>query len=253
MKILRTRRALIQYRSRLKGSVGFVPTMGALHAGHLSLVNRARRESDHVMVSIFVNPTQFGPKEDFRKYPRTLKKDLALLRAAKCDAVFAPRSVTEVYARTDETKITARPSLTSRLEGTFRPGHFDGVCTVVFKLFSWVRPARAYFGLKDFQQVQVVKAMVEDLEIPVDVIECETLREETGLAMSSRNVYLSERARRSAAVIYRALSTSRSLVQARRIILREGLKIQYLESWMGRWLFAGMIDGVRLIDNVAKK
>jgi pantoate--beta-alanine ligase len=193
--------------ARARGaSIGVVPTMGALHEGHLTLVDAARRECEVVIVTIFVNPTQFGPKEDFAKYPRTLQADVTLLAQRGVDVVFAPET-TAMYGPLHATKVeVAGPALP--LEGEFRPTHFSGVATIVLKLFNIVPANRAYFGRKDFQQVLVVRRMVADLDVPVEIVTCPIARDPDGLAMSSRNVYL------SAAERERALSLSRSLRQA---------------------------------------
>ncbi len=198
--------------------VGFVPTMGALHAGHLSLVRRARRECGAVVVSIFVNPTQFGRGEDFGRYPRTLKRDLELLAALKPDAVFAPGEA-EMYPPEAATWVEVEGPLTRRLEGAFRPGHFRGVATVVAGLFLLVRPDRAYFGLKDYQQYLVVRKMVRDLHFPLKVVGCPTERERDGLALSSRNRYLDPEERRLAPLLHR------SLERAGELLRREGLPV----------------------------
>jgi pantoate--beta-alanine ligase len=190
-------------------TVGFVPTMGYLHAGHLSLVEMARSQNDIVVVSIFVNPTQFGPNEDLSRYPRDMERDLALLKEAGVDWVFTP-TVDEIYAPGYSTYIDVR-EVTSRLEGAARPGHFQGVATVVAKLFNIVQPHRAYFGQKDAQQVVVVRKMVRDLNFPVEIVVGETMREPDGLAMSSRNVYLNPEERQAALVLYKALSAARKL------------------------------------------
>lgn len=265
MKVLKTRKALISWRQRHRGSLGFVPTMGALHQGHLHLVERARRESSKVVVSIFVNPTQFGPGEDFRKYPRTLSRDLALLRKAGVAAVFCPRDASQVYEREDETRICPPRSLASILEGRFRPGHFDGVATVVYKLFSWIRPTYAYFGEKDYQQLKVIEALVRDFCLPLVVRAVPTQREPTGLALSSRNAYLSASDRQYAAHLHTCLKMAPSIREARKRILRLGFKIDYVEAWKTdltapatkpqgrvRWLAAVRWKGVRLIDNVLR-
>ena len=189
------------------GTWGLVPTMGFLHAGHLSLVERARRENDHVGVSIFVNPTQFGPTEDLAAYPRDLAHDLALLAGAGVDLVWNP-PVDEVYPAGFQTYVTVE-EVTRRLEGAVRPVHFRGVATIVAKLFNVFQPDRAYFGQKDAQQVVVIKQMARDLGFPLDVVVCPIMREPDGLAMSSRNVYLTAEQRRAAPVLYRALSTAR--------------------------------------------
>jgi len=193
----------------LPGTWGLVPTMGALHEGHLSLVRRARRENDRVAVSIFVNPTQFAPGGDFDKYPRPLERDLALLRAEGVDLVFAP-PIQEIYPAGYQTYVTVE-EVTKPLEGAMRPGHFRGVATVVAKLFNIFQPDRAYFGQKDAQQVVVIKQLVRDLNFPVEIIVGETQREPDGLAMSSRNIYLSPDERQAAVVLYRALLVAQAL------------------------------------------
>jgi pantoate--beta-alanine ligase len=185
------------------GALGLVPTMGFLHEGHLSLVRRAKAECGTVAVSIFVNPTQFAPHEDFERYPRDMQRDLALLRQAGADLVFTP-SPAEMYPPGSAARIDVGP-VARPLEGAVRPGHFDGVATVVAKLFNIVQPTRAYFGQKDAQQTVVIRQMVRDLDMPVEVVVAPTVREADGLAMSSRNSYLTAAQRASAAVLYRAL------------------------------------------------
>ncbi len=180
-----------------------MPTMGALHAGHLSLVERARSDNDRVVVSVFVNPLQFGPGEDFDRYPRRLDADLELLSSAGVDAVYTP-SADVMYPRGASTRVVVH-DLTETLEGSHRPGHFEGVTTVVMKLFEAVRPHRAYFGQKDAQQLAVVRRMARDLDTGIEVIGCPIVREADGLALSSRNLYLSPQARRAALVLNRAL------------------------------------------------
>lgn len=191
------------------GELGFVPTMGYLHEGHLSLVRRARAECPAVAVSIFVNPTQFAPHEDFERYPRDLNRDLALLEKEGVDLVFAP-SREEMYPEGFGTYVVL-PAADEALEGAARPGHFRGVATVVCKLFNIVQPTRAYFGQKDAQQVMVVHQMVRDLNIPTTIVVLPTVREPDGLAMSSRNTYLSPDERRAAPVIYRGLQAAERL------------------------------------------
>ncbi len=205
MEIIETIAVLRQARARF-GRLGLVPTMGYLHEGHLSLVRQARAECGAVAVSIFVNPTQFGPREDLSRYPRDLERDLRLLREEKVDLVFVP-SVAEIYPNGFSTFVDVR-DVTEMLEGAARPGHFRGVATVVCKLFNIVQPTRAYFGQKDAQQTVVVRKMVRDLDMPLDVVVVPTMREPDGLAMSSRNVYLSAEQRRAATVLYRALSAA---------------------------------------------
>ncbi len=180
--------------------VGVVPTMGALHAGHLALVQEAKRHAQRVVVTIFVNPTQFGPGEDFTRYPRDLEGDLKKCASAGADLVFSPEDATAIYPTGDETRVRV-PETAKHLEGAFRPHHFEGVATVVLKLFQLVGPSVAIFGRKDYQQLQVVKRMVRDLFLPIEVVGHPTVREMDGLAMSSRNAYLSPEDRRSARAI----------------------------------------------------
>ena len=203
MQVLTTIAEFSQWRASATPPVGFVPTMGYLHEGHLSLVRRARSENSSVVVSIFVNPTQFGPNEDFQRYPRDLNRDLGLLETEQVDAVFTPE-VDEMYPA-GATTIVDVGALSNILEGASRPGHFRGVATVVCKLFHLVQPHRAYFGEKDYQQLQVIQRMVHDLRMPVKVIGCPTIREPDGLAMSSRNVYLSPAERHAAVALSQAL------------------------------------------------
>ncbi len=194
-------------RLLLDGRLGLVPTMGYLHEGHLSLARRAREECDSVVASIFVNPTQFGPTEDLSKYPRDLDRDLSLLEAAGVDLVWTPDNET-MYPPDFSTWVEVE-GLTRPLEGAARPGHFRGVTTVVAKLFNVVQPQAAYFGQKDAQQAAVVRKMTRDLNFPVEIVVCPTVREADGLAMSSRNSYLSPEERKSAVVLFRALTAAR--------------------------------------------
>jgi len=207
MEVISTIEAFRAAKAALPGSWGLVPTMGYLHAGHLSLVKRARAENDHVAVSIFVNPTQFGPNEDLAAYPRDLDRDLRLLEALDVDLVFNP-SPEVMYPPNYQTYVTVE-DVTNVLEGASRPGHFRGVATVVAKLFNIVGAERAYFGQKDAQQTIVIKRMVQDLNMPIDIIICPTQREADGLAMSSRNTYLDAEQRRAAPVLYRALCAAK--------------------------------------------
>jgi pantoate--beta-alanine ligase len=194
-------------------TVGLVPTMGYLHAGHLSLARAARRECSTVVVSIFVNPAQFGPREDLSRYPRDLPRDLALLEEARVDYVFTP-TISEVYPPGFASYIDPVGPLVERLEGASRPGHFRGVATVVAKLFQITRPQRAYFGQKDAQQVAVIRQLIADLHFPLALCVLPTVREADGLALSSRNAYLSPEERQAATVLYRALSQARRLIEA---------------------------------------
>ncbi len=266
MKILRTRKSFQIWRSQIGNqSIGFVPTMGALHSGHLSLVSKAQAENDLGVVSLFVNPTQFGRNEDFKTYPRTLKKDLKVLGESKVNAVFVPQSVSEIYPEGfRQVGVIPRKNLSNILEGKFRPDFFLGVATVVLKLFEIVRPHRAYFGEKDFQQIRVVEALVEDFFLPVQIRRCPTRREPSGLAMSSRNEYLSAMDRQAAAALYQVISKEAKISTARRKLRQLGFQIDYLEAWEAnllrrkattpcRWLVAVRFKGVRLIDNLLKR
>ena len=196
-------------RRELAEPVGFVPTMGYFHEGHLSLVRHARAENSTVVVSIFVNPTQFGPQEDFGSYPRDPQRDLAMLEEEKTDVVFMP-SVAEMYPPQFNSWVEVG-KVTERLEGASRPGHFKGVTTVVAKLFNIVQPTRAYFGQKDAQQAIVIKQMVADLNMNLEVVTLPTVREPDGLAMSSRNTYLNPQERQAAVVLYQALNLAQQL------------------------------------------
>jgi len=207
IKILSSLSDLRQARTALPGTFGLMPTLGALHEGHLSLVRRAKAECDHVGVSIFVNPTQFGPSEDLSRYPRDLDRDLKLLEPLGVDVAWTPTPEI-VYPPGFQTWVNVE-EVSAPLEGKQRPGHFRGVATVVAKLFNAFTPDKAYFGQKDAQQVAVIKRMAQDLNFPVEVVVCPTLREPDGLAMSSRNVYLNPKERQAAAVLYRALSAAK--------------------------------------------
>jgi pantoate--beta-alanine ligase len=213
MDVIRTvsdMRATARAHARAGQSVGLVPTMGAFHDGHLSLMRAARSSCDAVVVSIFVNPLQFGPNEDFEAYPRDEKRDLRLARAEEVDVVFVP-SEGEIYAPDHSTVVNVGP-LGTILEGEARPGHFEGVCTIVAKLFNIVGPSTAFFGRKDAQQVAVVKRMVSDLCFGLEIAVCPTVREPDGLAMSSRNRFLDYTDRKSAGVLFRALKSGERLV-----------------------------------------
>jgi len=208
--------AALRYRvreARATGAIGFVPTMGALHEGHLTLVRQARAECKTVVVSIFVNPTQFNDKKDLEKYPRDLERDIALCQEAGAHLVFAPEPE-EIYPDGFCTAVTVDGSLTQTLEGKYRPGHFAGVTTVVAKLLHIVQPDRAYFGEKDWQQLKVVQRMVTDLNLPVEIVPCATVREVDGLAMSSRNIRLSPEARKQAAFLPYLLNTAQDIFDA---------------------------------------
>lgn len=273
MLLLRNPKAM---RSWAKGrKIGFVPTMGSLHDGHSSLIRRARKENDFVVVSIFVNPTQFGPSEEFKKYPRNLKADLSLLEKEKVDAVFAPFAKA-MYPQGVRIFVKAGKAA-KPLEGVFRPGHFDGVCTVVFRLLEIIQPQKAYFGRKDFQQALVVKDMGTGLKLPVRIVTCPTVREKDGLAESSRNVFLSPEERAVAPVLFHTLQVAKREIQAGEtprdvektalaVLNLCGFKVQYfsiadaktlkpirsLKKIKGRILIAAaaLLGKTRLIDNV---
>jgi len=254
--------------------VGFVPTMGYLHEGHLALVRRARAENPFVAVSIFVNPLQFGPGEDYDRYPRDEARDLAMLEAEGVDLVFLP-GPEGLYPEGFSTHVEVTGPLTERFEGAHRPGHFRGVTTVVAKLFNLIRPDRAYFGEKDFQQLAVVRRMVRDLNFPIEIVGVPTVREPDGLARSSRNVYLTPEHRKEAPKLYRALLAAREAARAGRSVAEAGVEakaildtipdfsldylaivhpdtLSPLERWVpgARALVAGRFPEVRLIDNL---
>ena len=211
MQVINTIAEMRKLRRQLSEPVGFVPTMGYFHEGHLSLVRQARKENPTVVVSIFVNPTQFGPGEDFQDYPRDLNRDLELLEREKVDIVFVP-SEEEIYPRGFNSWVDVE-KVTERLEGASRPGHFRGVATICAKLFNIIQPTRAYFGQKDAQQATVIKKMVADLNMNLEIVVVPTVRESNGLAMSSRNTYLNPEERQAATVLFKALSLARELWQ----------------------------------------
>lgn len=257
--------------------IGCVPTMGALHRGHLSLIDAARRESDFVVVTIFVNPTQFAPHEDLARYPRPLEADLTACRASGVDLVFHP-DVDVVYPRRNATFVEV-PGLSDTLEGAFRPGHFRGVATVVLKLLNMVLPDIAFFGRKDYQQQLLIRQMVADLDVPVEIRTCPIIREPDGLALSSRNVYLSQAERETALAIFSSLETARQRIEGEQaspefvrtelqksLSVVDGLSLDYatiadavtLREISGQddtkelvALVAARVGETRLIDNVA--
>jgi len=231
------------------GTVGFVPTMGALHRGHVSLVERSVRENSATIVSIFVNATQFNESADLANYPRTLEQDLAVLECEGVDYVLLPRHE-QLYPdgyryRVVETECAAT------LEGVHRPGHFDGVLTVVLKLLQLAAADRAYFGEKDWQQLHLIRGMADAFFLPTSIVACPTVRESSGLAMSSRNARLEARDVDRAATLYRALSESPSAAAAREMLEAEGFHVDYVEDRDARRLAAVRLGGVRLIDNVS--
>ena len=250
--------------------IGLVPTMGALHEGHLSLVRAARAQADVVVLSVFVNPLQFGPHEDLARYPRNEQRDLELAEEEKVDVTFLP-SVEEMYPPGADVRVSAGP-LGTILEGALRPGHFDGVCTVVAKLFNLVEPELAFFGQKDAQQVAVLRAMIQALSYKTRLVVCPTVREPDGLALSSRNAYLSPAGRAKARLLYRSLTAGAELVAAggspeeveagmAQILSQEGLQVDYARVVeprdLGPWtsgdallVVAAKVEGTRLIDNL---
>lgn len=228
--------SLIDFERRENRRVGLVPTMGALHEGHLSLVTRAKQDCDVAVATIFVNPTQFGPNEDFSKYPRTLETDLEKLVSVGCDYVFVP-AADEIYRPSHSTYVDP-PHVASQWEGAIRPGHFRGVTTIVLKLFMMVPAHIAFFGRKDYQQVAVIKGMVDDLNLPIRIETCDTIRESDGLAMSSRNRYLSADERQ------RALSLSRALNTAKEMISNGERDASIIEAAMNAVLQAAPVDKI---------
>jgi len=276
MVLVKTKKELRQFLKplRKKGSTGFVPTMGALHSGHLSLVNQAGRENPVVVVSIFVNPTQFNDPNDLKRYPRNLDADLKMLESTGCDLVFAP-DAEEIYPEPDTRKFDFG-QLERVMEGKHRPGHFNGVAQVVSRLFEIVNPNKAYFGLKDFQQLAIIQKMVQMLKMPVEIVACPIIREKSGLAMSSRNELLAAEERENAALIYETLSNAKNLAGAKSVRELETrvietinknpfLNVEYFEivdfenlqpvkSWSDKGRKIGCIavfcGKVRLIDNI---
>lgn len=263
------------YAAANAGKIGFVPTMGYLHEGHLSLVERARAENERVVVSIFVNPAQFNDPADLEKYPVDLDRDFAMLEKAGVSAVFVPPR-SEIYPRGVPPLVMAYPQIMNRLCGAHRPGHFEGVLLIVHNLLQWVAPAHAYFGLKDYQQYLLIRKMAEDLEFTSSIVGCPLIREEDGLAMSSRNVRLSNAGRVEALAISRALFHAADLyregkavseVQSALMQKLQPLQVEYAELCDADTLepltaerqaaaliaVAAYVDGVRLIDNVLLK
>jgi pantoate--beta-alanine ligase len=275
MQVVRTIADCRVERAKLaRKKVGLVPTMGALHAGHVALIDAAKNQSSAVVVSIFVNPTQFGPKDDYQKYPRPLEQDLAKCEAAGVDVVFNPPAE-EMYRPGSPDVAIDVPALSSVLEGKHRPGHFKGVCQVVAKLFNIVRPSLAFFGQKDYQQFRVLSAMVEALDLPIDVRGVPTVRDPDGLALSSRNQYLSPTERERALSISRALGigegefksgvrqTNRLIATMQHVLLEQHLSIDYVAAVDAFTLkpvevissptvlaIAARVGATRLIDNV---
>lgn len=257
MKLLNSKQELqiakTEYQATNKRTA-LVPTMGALHQGHLSLIKLAKESADSIIVSIFVNPLQFGANEDFSKYPRTLDKDLDLLKDLKPDYVFAP-SAEDLYSPPAK-EIKANPEIANKLCGLTRPGHFDGVVTVVNLLFELIEPDYAIFGEKDYQQLKVIESMVRELNLKTKIIPAPVVRESSGLALSSRNQYLSRSQKDLATNIYKQLSwlsKNHSPENSNKVIIelnKLGIDVEYLENHWNRLLIAARIANVRLIDNI---
>ncbi|MCS6973446.1 MAG: pantoate--beta-alanine ligase [Cyclobacteriaceae bacterium] len=231
----------------LNATVGFVPTMGALHAGHQSLVERSLRENDVTVVSIFVNPTQFNDKSDFERYPRNDAQDIELLKKLGVHYVFMP-GYQDLYPEGFTVRVVEN-EISRVMEGASRPGHFDGVLTVVMKLLSIVRPYRAYFGEKDYQQFLLIKKMADAFFLPVEIIPCTTIRDADGLALSSRNVLLSTEERAKAALFPQILKTSATVILAAQKLEQAGFSVDYVEEAWDRRFGAVRLGKVRLIDN----
>lgn len=248
MQLLRSIEALREWRGAVEDSVGFVPTMGALHAGHRCLMDQAVSENRHCLVSLFVNPTQFNDPADCSTYPKPLEADLAECAAAGVGAVFLP-SYEALYPDQYRYRVVeTRDSLV--LEGCSRPGHFEGMLTVVLKLLILARAERAYFGEKDWQQLQLVRGLSEAFHLGTRICSVPTVREPDGLAFSSRNSRLSPAARAAAPELHAALRDSPTTFEARERLVRNGFMVEYVEEWSGRRLAAAVLDGVRLIDNI---
>lgn len=242
MKVLHSFSELQEARKQITGKLGFVPTMGALHDGHLSLVKKMRELADQVIVSIFVNPTQFGPNEDLSRYPRDIEGDLKKLEGL-ADYVYLPQEK-DIYPNGKQITVKAGPAAEG-LESEFRPGHFDGVATVVSILFEQVKPALSIFGEKDYQQLMVIR----ELKTPVQILSLETMRESDGLAMSSRNVYLNPEERKIAPLLHEYLKEYG--LDAKEKLEAAGFKVQYIAERWGRLLAAAYLGKTRLIDNIA--
>ncbi len=236
------------FRKSISGTVGFVPTMGALHAGHASLLKQSASENEATVLSIFVNPTQFNDPKDLEKYPRTFDADFAIAQDCGVAAIFYP-DYKEMYPDNYRYVVTEN-SFSKILCGASRPGHFDGVLSVVMKLLNITKPTRAYFGEKDFQQLRLIEDMVKAFFMPLEIRRGKTLREASGLAMSSRNTRLSADGLSKAALIYKTITTAQSAHDARNILNESGFQVDYLEDIDGRRFVAAFLEGVRLIDNV---
>lgn len=248
MEIIKEISKFKKVRKELKSPIGFVPTMGALHEGHISLIKRAKKENRYTIVSIFVNPTQFNDKDDFKNYPRDVRKDSKLLENENVDILFLP-DYKEIYPDDYRYKVI-ETEFSKELCGAFRPGHFDGVLTVVMKLFNIVKPDNAYFGEKDFQQYLLIKDMAKAFFMDIKVIKCKTVREKDGLAKSSRNLLLTPDEREKAPLIYKTITRNITDEMVKEILEKEGFKVEYVKTISGRRFIAAYLGKVRLIDNV---
>lgn len=244
IKDFRTFRAGLDFKLR----VGLVPTMGALHAGHGALLKKSVSENDITVLSIFINPTQFNNPEDLKKYPRTWEADLKLAKEAGVQVVISPE-FNEIYSDNYRFKIS-ETDFSTKLCGAYRPGHFDGVLTVVMKLLQIANANKAYFGEKDFQQLQLIQEMARTFFLRTEIIGCPTVREANGLAMSSRNTRLSPAAREVASVIHKVLTEIENFENAKALLAEKNIELEYLEEHYGRRFIAAYLEGVRLIDNV---
>jgi pantoate--beta-alanine ligase len=276
VQIIQTKNDLASFKDEVQKSieqVGFVPTMGALHQGHISLLKQCQAECSISVVSIFVNPLQFNNKDDFEKYPSTIEEDIALLKENECDYLFLP-DVSLIYPENYEPLSLSIEPLNHQMEGEFRPGHFEGVIKVVHRLFSLIQPQKAYFGTKDFQQLVIISHMVKSLSLPIEIVPCETVREVNGLAMSSRNTRLSSVQKKEATFIYEVLCKGKSLASSHSpqetknqliaLFKDSPLKLEYLEIvdsetltpldriWLpqSRVCIAAYCGDIRLIDNL---
>lgn len=248
MKILNSPQEMKNFRKSVDKSVGFVPTMGALHQGHAELLKKARSENEILGLSIFVNPTQFNNPQDLKNYPKTWEADLEIAKKMGVDFIFAP-TFEVMYPDNYHYKLSENDKSLLYC-GKDRPGHFDGVLTVVMKLLNCVEPHRAYFGEKDFQQLQLVKGMVDAFFMNCEIVPVATIREQSGLALSSRNVLLTDEEKRTAPQFYEAIKNAPSAAEARHKLEQQGIAVDYIEDWNHRRLGAIRLGQVRLIDNV---
>ncbi|AHZ83912.1 pantoate--beta-alanine ligase [Bdellovibrio bacteriovorus] len=247
-QVLRSPSEFQAWRRKQSGTVGFVPTMGALHTGHEELIKQARKNNDLVVLSIFVNPTQFNDPKDLEKYPQTWDQDLAMAERNNVDAIFFPR-YPDMYPDNYRYKVSEN-EYSTLLDGAHRPGHFDGVLSVVMKLFNVVRPTKAYFGEKDFQQLTLIQGMVESFFMDLEIVPVPTVREEDGLAKSSRNLRLTPEERKKAPAIFKAITNSKTAAEAAASLSAQGFIVDYVTDVGNRRFVAAKLGEVRLIDNV---